>query len=284
MVLRRIHPGARARQGDLPGDRSADRRHADFARHPDAQSASAIARAASSGSSANSCASRSTPRAASLGTRRRPPFPGLLAFQEEDAAVYFGRDDDIRRLIERLDARRAQGGAKLIALLGSSGSGKSSLLRAGVIPRLKRAGRNWIVVPAMRPRIHPVDELARALATASNPPLDWAKLRDDLSGADPARALDAFAGDLRVKAGAADAQILIPIDQAEELFGVADPDEARRFLEILSRALSENLPFTGGHGAEVGFPRAASIGGGADGAVRGILARTHAARPRAPDH
>ena len=39
----------------------------------------------------------------------RPPFPGLLAFQEEDAAVYFGRDDDIRRLIERLDARRAQG-------------------------------------------------------------------------------------------------------------------------------------------------------------------------------
>ena len=173
----------------------------------------------------------------------RPPFPGLLAFQEEDAAVYFGRDDDIRRLIERLDARRAQGGAKLIALLGSSGSGKSSLLRAGAIPRLRRAGRNWIVMPTMRPRIHPVDELARALATASNPPLDWAKLHDDLIGPDPARALDAFAGDLRVKGGAADAQILVPIDQAEELFGVADPDEARRFLDILSRALAENLPF-----------------------------------------
>lgn len=39
----------------------------------------------------------------------RAPFPGLLAFQEEDAAIYFGRDDDIRRLIERLEARRAQG-------------------------------------------------------------------------------------------------------------------------------------------------------------------------------
>jgi ABC-type lipoprotein export system ATPase subunit len=45
-----------------------------------------------------------------------------------------GRDDDIRRLIERLEARRAQGGAKLITLLGSSGSGKSSLLRPGAVP------------------------------------------------------------------------------------------------------------------------------------------------------
>ena len=173
----------------------------------------------------------------------RPPFPGLLAFEEEDAAVYFGRDDDIRRLIERLDARRAQGGAKLIALLGSSGSGKSSLLRAGVIPRLKRAGRNWIVVPPMRPRLHPVDELATALATARDPPVDWAKVRDDLIGSDPARALEGFSRSLRGEARANEAQILIPIDQAEELFGVADPDEARRFLAILSQALSESLPF-----------------------------------------
>ena len=127
---------------------------------------------------------------------RRPPFPGLLAFQEEDAAVYFGRDDDICRLIERLEARRAQGGARLIALLGSSGSGKSSLLRAGVIPRLKRDG-HWIVAPPMRPRIHPVDELARALAVACGPGADRRKLRDDLLGSDSSRALD-----LRVKAGA----------------------------------------------------------------------------------
>jgi WD40 repeat protein len=173
----------------------------------------------------------------------RPPFPGLLAFREEDAAIYFGRDDDIRRLIERLEARRAQGGAKLVALLGSSGSGKSSLLRAGVIPRLKRAGRNWVVTPPMRPRLHPVDALALALAGASGPGAEWRKLKDNLLGASPERALEDLANDLRVKAGAGEAQILIPIDQGEELFGVADSDEARRFLEILSRALSENLPF-----------------------------------------
>jgi hypothetical protein len=52
-----------------------------------------------------------------------------------------------------------------------------------------------------------------------------------------------LANHLRVNARRGEAQILIPIDQAEELFGVADPEEARCFLEILSQALSEELPF-----------------------------------------
>ncbi len=145
---------------------------------------------------------------------RRSPFPGLAAFDKEDAAVYFGRDDEIRRLIERLGARRVQGGAKLIALLGSSGSGKSSLLRAGVIPRLKNLGREWIVVPPIRPGERPVAALARALAVASGPDADWRNIRDDLIGPDPARTLDDLASDLRVKARAVEAPILIPIDAA----------------------------------------------------------------------
>lgn len=173
----------------------------------------------------------------------RPPYPGLLAFQEEDAALYFGRDDDIRRLIERLEARRAQGGTRLVALLGASGSGKSSLLRAGVIPRLKRAGRNWIVVPTMRPQVNPVDELSRALAIACGPKCDWRQLRNGLLEGDVARVLDDIANDMRIKAGANEAQILMPIDQAEELFGAADADQARRFLDILSVALGGKLPF-----------------------------------------
>ena len=173
----------------------------------------------------------------------RPPYPGLLAFQEEDAALYFGRDDDIRRLIERLNARRAQGGTKLIALLGASGSGKSSLLRAGVIPRLKRAGHNWVVLPPMRPQVRPVDELARSLAVACGGDADWRKLREDLNGDNLALTLSDIANDLRTKAAANEAQILLPIDQAEELFGAADPDQALRFFEILNVALASDLPF-----------------------------------------
>jgi hypothetical protein len=173
----------------------------------------------------------------------RPPYPGLLAFQEEDAAIYFGRDDDIRRLIERLNARRAQGGTKLIALLGASGSGKSSLLRAGVIPRLKRAGRNWVVLPPMRPQARPVDELARSLAVAWGGDTDWRKLREELNGNNVALTLGDIANDLRMKAAANEAQILLSIDQAEELFGAADPDQAQRFFEILNAALSSDQPF-----------------------------------------
>ena len=174
---------------------------------------------------------------------RRSPFPGLHAFQEEDAAVYFGRGDEIRGLIERLEARRAQGGAKLIALLGSSGSGKSSLLRAGLVPRLKGGGHNWIVIQPIRPGERPVDALAVTLAAAQGLDGNWRKLRDELVGSEPEHALADLANDLRVKNGAPEAQILLTIDQTEELFGVTDPDETRRFLEIVSRTLSESLPF-----------------------------------------
>jgi hypothetical protein len=59
---------------------------------------------------------------------RRPPFPGLMAFEAEDAAVYFGRDKEIAALAERLTMVRTYGGPSLLVLLGDSGSGKSRFL------------------------------------------------------------------------------------------------------------------------------------------------------------
>lgn len=173
----------------------------------------------------------------------RSPYPGLHAFQEEDAAIYFGRDDDIRRLIERLNARRAQGGTKLVAVLGASGSGKSSLLRAGVLPRVKRDRRNWIVLPPMRPQTHPVDELARTIAIALSNGSNWRAWRDRLREPDLVGVLGELAADMRMKSGANEAQILITVDQAEELFGTARAEQADRFMEILNAAASDTLPF-----------------------------------------
>jgi hypothetical protein len=99
---------------------------------------------------------------------KRPPYPGLLAFQEQDAAIFFGRGEEILKTLETLDALRRQGreAARFALLLGASGSGKSSLARAGGIPRLKKKPGEWLPVPPFRPQIEPLDELAMALAAA----------------------------------------------------------------------------------------------------------------------
>lgn len=173
----------------------------------------------------------------------RPLYPGMLAFDEADAAVYFGRDDDIRRLIERLNARRAQGGAKLVVVLGGSGSGKSSLLRAGVIPRLKRDPRNWLVLPPLRPQLHPLDELAQAICAGLGPSAKWQTCRDALAARDLTKALSELARELRTAHGINEAQILVTIDQAEELFGVAEPAAREQFFKVLDCLLDERLPF-----------------------------------------
>jgi hypothetical protein len=177
----------------------------------------------------------------------RPPYPGLLAFEEEDAPIYFGRDDDIRHLIERLTARRTLGGARLLVLLGASGSGKSSLLRAGVLPRLGRSGQGWLVVPPFRPQSQPCQELARALALSAGRGVDWRDLHRSLLEGDRLGTLPAvlaeIASDLRMAAAANEAQILLSIDQGEELFGALVPEEVQRFFRILTAAMGGDLPF-----------------------------------------
>jgi WD40 repeat protein len=173
----------------------------------------------------------------------RPPYPGLLAFDEADAAVYFGRDDDIRRLIERLNARRAQGGEKLVVVLGASGSGKSSLLRAGAVPRLKRDAHNWIVLPPFRPQEHPLDELAQVVATGLDRATEWRRWRDAFAGEDFAHSLSDLARDLRAAHKENEAHILLVIDQGEELFAGADPKQTDQFFRVLNALLGERLPF-----------------------------------------
>ena len=173
----------------------------------------------------------------------RPPYPGLLAFDEADAAIYFGRDDDIRRLIERLNARRAQGGEKLVLVLGASGAGKSSLLRAGVVPRLKRDARNWIVLPPFRPQLHPLDELAQVVAAGLGRDAEWRRWREALAGGDLEHLLSNLARDLRAAHKQTEAQILLVIDQGEELFAGADREQTGQFFRVLNALLDDRLPF-----------------------------------------
>ena len=72
-------------------------------------------------------------------------------FEDIDAGVFFGRDVAIVRGLDELRAMRLSGTESLFVVLGPSGSGKSSFLRAGLIPRLQRDDRHFLVLGIMRP-------------------------------------------------------------------------------------------------------------------------------------
>ena len=175
------------------------------------------------------------------------PYPGLLAFQEEEAAVFFGRGEEILKALETLETLRRQGrdAARFVLLLGASGSGKSSLARAGVIPRLHKQPAAWLPVPPFRPQEDPLEELAVALSTAFNKygePRAWDELCTGLHTAaaqDPVdgQALLRLVRDLTMVAKQPEATVLLTIDQTEELFGYSRPEAATRFLLLLRAAL-----------------------------------------------
>lgn len=171
------------------------------------------------------------------------PYPGLEAFDQVHAAVYFGRDDVIVRLIEVLRGRRVRGGERLIAVLGASGSGKSSLLRAGLVPRLTRDRAHWIVLPPIRLRSRPDEALIDALVTTVEDATLASQWEAGLGGDDPAAAAAALARHLRRQAKTLDAQIVIPIDQLEEAFTAAAPEPRARFLSLLALLLRGESPF-----------------------------------------
>ena len=157
--------------------------------------------------------------------RTRAPYPGLLTFEEQDAAVYFGRDDAIQASTETLNRLQRFGGARLVLVLGASGSGKSSLVRAGVVPRLKRDPDRWLVLGPFRPLGRPLDQFSLVLADAFalfGVRRDWKEIREVLKTAvdqvSGPQVLD-LVNDLRVASGRRDATVLLVVDQLEELLG-----------------------------------------------------------------
>ncbi len=175
----------------------------------------------------------------------RPLYPGLLAFQEADAAIYFGRDDDIQNGLDMLNRLQRFGGARLTLVLGASGSGKSSLVRAGLIPRLKRDADRWLVVDPFRPFSEPLKELSLVLADAFaryDTPRHFEDLHAMLTHAamqptPDGGALVEVAEALRLAARQREATVLLVIDQVEELLGYTPEDRARAFLPFLCGAL-----------------------------------------------
>ena len=81
----------------------------------------------------------------------RRPYPGLAPLEEDDAAIFFGRDAQIVRGLDKLRGLTRAGVERMLIVLGASGCGKSSFLRAGLWPRLKRDDSTWLPLPTIRP-------------------------------------------------------------------------------------------------------------------------------------
>jgi WD40 repeat protein len=165
------------------------------------------------------------------------PYRGLSAFEERDAAFFFGREVAATQVLERMS--RQLDGTGLLVVSGVSGAGKSSLLRAGVLPRLRGTGlasasgsASWPCL-LFTPSGAPLDELAVRVARMAG--VDAAGVRQGLD-ADPAGfALTAWQAALAQPEGPAGGpggsrpgrRLLLVVDQFEQLF-TRCPDERQR--------------------------------------------------------
>ena len=175
----------------------------------------------------------------------------MRALEAEDAAVFFGRDAAIVRALDRIRGLAEGGVERLFVVLGASGSGKSSFLRAGLWPRLVRDDVTFLPVPIIRPETTVITGsagLANALAQTFerlgtpratgrikealvSSPGSFASLLDELVTL--AKNRNAKFSDTR-----AEPTVVLALDQAEELFNPDGAVEAATFIQLLGDALT----------------------------------------------
>jgi formylglycine-generating enzyme required for sulfatase activity len=165
-----------------------------------------------------------------------PPYPGLPAFEERQAPVFFGRDAAIEAVVERLSslALRAPG---FLLLLGASGIGKSSLIRAGIIPKLQgESERRWLVVDPFRSGPGSISQLYQQLDGI------WRELGETspniVNNESAEDGLIRWLYWLQISTGAT---VLLVIDQFEELLSPELQPESVQFLGFL-QALLQSKP------------------------------------------
>jgi len=185
-----------------------------------------------------------------------PPFKGLHYFDEADADMFFGREALIARLLARLTAPPSERNSpRFLAIVGASGSGKSSLVRAGLIPGLRwgQSSSNWLM-HTLTPTARPLQALAACLSRETDSLSAMAALIDEL--ARDSRSLHLFLSRrpaVRAKGQPAEHGVLpaagiapvairhvLVVDQFEEIFTQCrDEVERRAFIDNLMTAAIE---------------------------------------------
>ncbi len=171
------------------------------------------------------------------------PFRGLLPFREEDAPFFFGREDATARLVEAV-ARHP-----FVAVVGASGSGKSSVVRAGLVPRLRADPSTVWEVATMVPTARPLNSLVNALS-----PLVWPDLDDEVARRTEANKAAASLEDgtlflrdlveISMTNQPGTQRLLLVVDQWEELYTLCRDDKAIRLFRDQLLDASESAPLT----------------------------------------
>ena len=160
------------------------------------------------------------------------PYRGLNAFQEDDKDLFFGRQRLLELLLKKTTTTR------MLFVVGPSGSGKSSLVLAGLVPALKSGmipgSAQWRYIPSLTPGQNPLKHLASALATTYTQSSDWVSQTVEQMKAEPghlSKLMESFGPEPAV----------VVIDQFEEVFTLCNDDAARdAFIDnLLSLTSSE---------------------------------------------
>jgi hypothetical protein len=174
----------------------------------------------------------------------RNPYKGLAAFTSADSRDFFGRDKLVTELVGDIQTvlRADSGGMspeRLVVVLGPSGSGKSSVVMAGLLPNLQKGAlpgsERWVYLDPLVPGVHPIEALATTLCRKM-PQRTLQSLLEDL-GDDDARGLHLLASGISRDPGAL---VVVMIDQFEELFNLtSDESERQQFIDLLVNAVTE---------------------------------------------
>jgi WD40 repeat protein len=158
------------------------------------------------------------------------PYRGLSSYDENDSNLFFGREEQIQKLYEKVVDNKQQ----LTLVLGASGTGKSSLVKAGLIPKLRENDKTWSILPPFRPGESPlkslnnilesVKQLSKQAATSSRL---FTPVEETLG--------NWFKNNPQAK-------LLVVIDQFEELITLCKSDkeqEQEQFLKLIKNALTK---------------------------------------------
>jgi hypothetical protein len=182
------------------------------------------------------------------GEPERAPYRGLKPLESIDAGIFFGRDPPIVEATDRLRGLGEAAAPRLLVLLGASGAGKSSFLRAGLMPRLAREDSRFLPLPVIRPERAALfgDSGLLGMLAAALPDRRRAELRAAIrAGAAGIRPLlrhlveAAFARTLADAPAVKPPTLVIAVDQAEELLRA---EEGVALLAVLRDLASADDP------------------------------------------